>query len=606
MTTIENRESPQMHSSEPRPVILGDEINNPYTVERINEAMSLLYSNPETVSATHNIMRFRPQTHDDLVTLLDWSHENSVVMFDYPIHYELLEEGDYYVDPEVSDPALLYQYASIPVEMALPGVTYELVDELYLDETNPFLFIKAYQLTGHLDKLNKIVNGGIPYNVVMKYGPNLGGEGPQGEKTLCPLEDLPPPPDCPENCTVRLIYEEIAKDEYICEWWCDCPPSPPPPPPTNDCGCPVPSDIRVPAGCIQVEDDGAVVPVRIVKVKVWDWDFVFYRTDETFTDRRGCWAMTRPYSEFKMEVIYENDNLKIRDNSYRAGLRILRDPKREFTSPPYNVIETLYDQEDNRREWAASHTHNTDLAYRDNAVRDNITLPRARLNYRLMRRDRAGAGAAPMLQNSFLPIAFQYINGIGGTVAPTSPGFFADIWNQYNLPRTAAAFNRTGFHELAHASHYMTAGEAVWTPLRQHVILNRGDGEAPLFNGPFAPVNALAEAVAEYIEDVYGPRIFGVGGDFDPWRSNYVPRGYLLDLEDPVLLGDVIISEINPADNTTDITAGFTRDMFFDVLTPQVLTIEDLRVELINTALPATGNTLADFNLLTDVYDVFN
>jgi len=46
--------------------------------------------------------------------------------------------------------------------------------------------------------------------------------------------------------------------------------------------------------------------------------------------------------------------------------------------------------------------------------------------------------------------------------------------------------------------------------------------------------------------------------------------------------------------------------MFFDVLTPQVLTIEDLRVELINTALPATGNTLADFNLLTDVYDVFN
>ena len=602
MTTIENRESPQMHSSEPRPVILGDEINNPYTVERINEAMSLLYSNPETVSATHNIMRFRPQTHDDLVTLLDWSHENSVVMFDYPIHYELLEEGDYYVDPEVSDPALLYQYASIPVEMALPGVTYELVDELYLDETNPFLFIKAYQLTGHLDKLNKIVNGGIPYNVVMKYGPNLGGEGPQGEKTLCPLEDLPPPPDCPENCTVRLIYEEIAKDEYICEWWCDCPPVPPPPPPTNDCGCPVPADRRVPAGCIRVDDDGGVAPVRIVRVRVWDFHFPFLRIDNTFTDRRGCWAMPRPYNEFRLNIIFENDNLKVRSTRHWAGLRVLRDRVRRFRSPPYNDIETRYDEMDDRQDWAASHTHNTDLEYRDMAIIDNIPLPRARINYLITPQDLRGS--APMLQGNNFPGSAAFLNILGLTLAvPNSLGLLPDIMNTFRGGDTAVEFNDTGFHELGHTSHYRTSGEAYWAPYRGHIVANRGEGDFPNFLGNNAGYVALGEAVGEFTEERYGP---DPQGDGLMWRGTYMPAGLMVDLEDPVSTTDRIFDITNPAIRISDVISGFTPEMMFDALDPNVNSIRDFRERLRVLHFAGTGNNLNDYNNFVDVYDVFN
>ncbi len=82
-----------------RPVILGEEINNPYTVEVINQAQSQLYDSAEFLSATHHYIRMKPQNQDDLVTISDWSLENRVVTLDYPMHYEIIREGDYYIDP---------------------------------------------------------------------------------------------------------------------------------------------------------------------------------------------------------------------------------------------------------------------------------------------------------------------------------------------------------------------------------------------------------------------------------------------------------------------------------------------------------------------------
>jgi len=319
-----------------RPVVLGDEINNPYTVEIVNQAQQMLYSNSEPKSATHYYVKFSPNDQDDIAELLDWSHENLVVMFDYPLHYEIVEEGDYYIDTEASEEALLSQYASIPVEMPLPSsVPNEILEDLYLDETNPLIFVQTYIMTDNMDKIKSVIGDGIPYNIVEQFMPDF-------DVPPCPIDEIPPPPICEEECELVLTYEEIEENIFECFWFCNCPDDPPPPPPSNNCGCTIPSNAKKPAGCVQVDADNGVDPVRVVKVAVWDWNWGFKTSDIVFTDENGCWEVDREYNDFKMKVIFESQNVKVRALRYFAGLRILRDMTRSFNSLPYNNINIRY------------------------------------------------------------------------------------------------------------------------------------------------------------------------------------------------------------------------------------------------------------------------
>ncbi len=258
--------------------------------------------------------------------------------------------------------------------MTKPAVDYDIIEELYLDENNPFLILQAYYMTGHTDKYDKIIGDGIPYQRLQQYMPQPSKFDPFVLDTI-----IPPTPDCEEGCQLGLICDEIDGD-VICELGCICEP-PPPVIPLNECGCVVPSDWRIPAGCVQVDFDGLPVPVQIVLVSVWDWQFPFKQSDLVFTDRQGCWEVDRQYDEMRMKVIFINNNLKVRDTRYWFSLRIVRDRTRDFPSPPLNRVHILYDPVDDRREWAASHVHNTDIDYRTSAIADNITLPRMAMNY---------------------------------------------------------------------------------------------------------------------------------------------------------------------------------------------------------------------------------
>jgi len=598
-TVVSIRESQERNISSGS-MVLGNEIINPYTVEIVNEAQNLLYGSSEPFSATHHYVKFKPTDQEDLAKLADWRHKESIVLFDFPLHFTIIEDGDYYIDPEIIDTNLIYQYASIPVSKVKPEVPYDLIEELYLDDSNPFLFIQTYLMTGHKDKLHKVIGSGIPYSVVQSYLPsNLG----PGDETLCDLTQLPPPPNCEEGTSPVIKVEQLSPVEWDCYWVCE--PTPPSPPPAlNQCGCQIPPDPRIPAGCLQVENDsGNEDPVKIAKVTVWDWSFPFKQSDEVHTDRNGCWSLSRRYDEISVKVIFDNDNLKVRDLSYWVGFRVLRDKKKTFDNPPYNNIRTRYDELLQRRSWAASHTLNSDLEYRDAVTADGVPSPRTRLNYLL----RAGSGqaAAPMLQgnpfNSQLAVALSFAWPALILNLATS-GLQPDIINQYYNGEQARLFKGINAHELGHASHYAMEGEGYWWHYRNHIINNNGYGTYPIFSIGSQPGRvALGEAIGSFAGHIYGG-LFS-GGENSQFENNYIPEGLMFDLVDGGMPD--VITDPNTMTSVSDVISGFTPSMIFDGLENSV-DIRTYRDNLRNLHLSNTTNTFTDFNNLLDGYDVFN
>lgn len=91
-------------SDEPTPTILGNPRVNPYTVQKMTEAWNNLNgTNLPTLPATHRYVKFMPATLEQFKKL----NETELVLFDYPLEYEIIQMGDYYDDPAVPEGGFL-------------------------------------------------------------------------------------------------------------------------------------------------------------------------------------------------------------------------------------------------------------------------------------------------------------------------------------------------------------------------------------------------------------------------------------------------------------------------------------------------------------------
>jgi len=273
-------------------------------------------------------------------------------------------------------------------------------------------------------------------------------------------------------------------------------------------------------------------------------------------------------------------------------------------APPYNQFSRLYDEIIDRRDWANSHSLNTDFNYRNAARADEIPQPRKGINITLVEGN--NPGAAPMLQGNpynsnvsllaLIVFPFNVINVY-------STGLQPDIVNQYGPGETSAAFNNTGFHEYGHASHHAKAGESFWRRYRDHIVANGGWGTFPDLKGDNGKRCALGEGVATYIENRYGTLGFGApGGEFVAFQNNFVPVGLLFDLQDA---NNDFILDPNNFSATTETTNGFTPKMFFEALDIPI-GVESFGSRLKSLHLSNTPNSEEAFDDVIEIYDVFN
>jgi len=284
-----------MSSGERKLIILGERKNNPFTIENINLASASFYGEGHQVfEPTDRHVKFMPTTQEHIVALDKWSLETLIPYFDYPMDSEIIEEGDYYIDPEVSDPLYTYQYATFSVEQELPNVPSEILDELYINFNNPLLLATSFDLTGHGNEINEyVMKGGIR---------NTDDLDPTN---LSRIPELPI--ECPGDCVPVLILNDSQRP-FVFEWACDCS-GPPSPPNLNECGCPIPSNRRYPAGCVRVQNDIGNEGVILAQVKLKDG---WIGSDIVFTDENGCFVHREEYAgNMSYRVIFSNENCEI-------------------------------------------------------------------------------------------------------------------------------------------------------------------------------------------------------------------------------------------------------------------------------------------------------
>jgi hypothetical protein len=126
--------------------VLGSEKANPFSFATIKKALLKLSTEKveggiksmsttkalrtfDDIRPTHNYVRFAPENLEQLNQLVTAGFE----LFDVPLTYEVVEEGDYYQDPSIPVTEITFQYTLVPYGYPLPSnVPHVILDEIFL------------------------------------------------------------------------------------------------------------------------------------------------------------------------------------------------------------------------------------------------------------------------------------------------------------------------------------------------------------------------------------------------------------------------------------------------------------------------------------------
>lgn len=120
---------------------LGKKLENPYAIENMSKALeNLKKSGTSTKSSTdeikiittHLYVKFKPKNEEELDIL---KRDSTLVLYNYPLDYEIEEGGYFYRDPEVSENQPTYQYCAVKADKELPDeIEYETLAELFIPD----------------------------------------------------------------------------------------------------------------------------------------------------------------------------------------------------------------------------------------------------------------------------------------------------------------------------------------------------------------------------------------------------------------------------------------------------------------------------------------
>jgi hypothetical protein len=160
-------EQPELKNFKPTDdmLVLGEKIIDPYHFEIMQKAYDIVKSKGEflpidKLTPTHIYMRFLPKNEDQWQIL---KTDTNLILYDFPLHYEIVEHGLYYHDPELPEDAITWQYSVIPVNYEYPtSIPHEILYKAYIPDLdiedeklrifNENLTDEAYKLAGVTDE----------------------------------------------------------------------------------------------------------------------------------------------------------------------------------------------------------------------------------------------------------------------------------------------------------------------------------------------------------------------------------------------------------------------------------------------------------------------
>lgn len=115
-------------------IILGEKLEDPYSVKNITKALASLYPTKAgylDLRPTNVYVRFLPENDGQYKALVAAGLE----LIDHPVDYAILQEGDYYHDPDIDDDDITWQYTVVPSGTKFPeGIRYEILDDCYIPD----------------------------------------------------------------------------------------------------------------------------------------------------------------------------------------------------------------------------------------------------------------------------------------------------------------------------------------------------------------------------------------------------------------------------------------------------------------------------------------
>ena len=622
------------------PIILGEQLPNPYTVANMQQSVNILYGGNYPINATHYYVRFKPNSVEQFVTLED---AEDLELQDYPMDYEVIQDGDYWQDPAQGTEAWQWLYTVVPVTYSFPiGIQKEIIESLYLPNNNETLEDMAESIAGGAQyrstKQNNSNNVTIERTDVATQPFNYSGE----------------------QCACEIIDE--------CPVWPDCGN-------TGGNGGGTGSNPKIPKGTIQVQDirtcNLAATPitnvaVRTARIVCKRW----FKIERSYTNDQGNFAATKKFKN-KTKVVLKTKNEFAKVSKVRgARLWQLLFPFKKrigvfdegamanisylFTKP---TPTTRFDRE--LVPWVAVTTHNSVIEYRQYASEFGIALPPTKVNLLVTNWGfQRGAGAAPMWkQCSSLSSDFSTFQEfiefyIAGATFVSQVNIYGYLKNQmdviigyaaplsdYDCRLTSADIKSIAYHELGHTSHYAQAGCDYWQAYRVRIANELGFGNPiarPYGDGSEtnAGVVAIGEMWGTHCEKIFSNRhygngniVFGSGGTFisrlqGEWTNGnglnanlnaienfnptinqllgtltdphqWIPQGLPYDLIDE--RNDFNFNQNLPVDNVQNYTTG----QIFNGLQPQVRTVNQFRTTLLQQN---NNNQAAEVNNLFSRY----
>jgi hypothetical protein len=130
-------------------MILGEKLENPYSVENMKAAYEKLQADNVLksglqIEATHLYVRFRPKNGKEQYLI---TGDTTLHVYDYPLDVKIKKGGTHYHDPEIPKNEITWQYTVVPVDYEFPKVQYQKLADLYLPEVGKDLVqIKSAQI----------------------------------------------------------------------------------------------------------------------------------------------------------------------------------------------------------------------------------------------------------------------------------------------------------------------------------------------------------------------------------------------------------------------------------------------------------------------------
>lgn len=608
------------------PIILGQKLPNPYSLAHMQKAVNILYGASFPLSPSHLYIRFKPSTTDQLVAL---DETEELELQDYPMDYELIQDGDFYQDPSLSTEDFPWLYTVVPVGYSFPqGIHYQVLEQLYLPSNNEILEdLAESMLAGAQYSSVRVENFDVSRIVTIER------EDVDVQSFNYTVSD--------GNCfepsdlyTVRIIHWPNCALGGGGNWGSTNPISPP--------------GIFVEEQALCPPNSSKTLPLRQVNIVAKRW-FKYWKG---YTDDNGKFVVTKNFKN-RVKIIAKTRNGNARISKVR-GIRLwnMLLPNRvrmgvingqDIPQFRYVFNKPADGSASNRNlaNWACATTHNSIIEFKEYSSEFGLPHPPGNLkvivtNWGFMNE----AGSAPMWNKRFLdlndPLKKLFIPFLAQQqyIAAGVAAFLSTLKGQmdliigyassdYKCRLRSSQLRNLVYHELGHAQHFSQVGPDFWHQYADEITRNL---ISTFFSDPYGPgddpIIGVSEMWGSFVENWYGERHYKNGGSSAffvrvngkdyyatiPFNIGLNPNFTALEMFNPEDNGDFyrwIPTGLpydlwdNRNDNgepVLDFVSGFSIQQIFRALQNDVRSVQDFRQKLLQQ------NSNLQFSQVNDLF----